>query len=130
MVHRAIIGSFERFLMILIEHFAGAFPVWLSPVQVAVLPVSDKTNDYAQEVFYELKNNGIRVELDQSDQSLGKKIRNAEDQKYPYMVIVGEKEAKDSTISVRQRGEQDLGSMDLTHFLSLLKEKIESKALN
>lgn len=130
MVHRAIIGSFERFLMILIEHFAGAFPVWLSPVQVAVLPVSDKSNDYAQEVFYELKNNGIRVELDQSDQSLGKKIRNAEDQKYPYMVIVGEKEAKDSTISVRQRGEQDLGSMDLTHFLSLLKEKIESKALN
>jgi len=130
MLHRAIIGSFERFLMILIEHFGGAFPLWLSPVQVALLPISDKVIDYAKEVQGELKSAGVRVELDDSAESLGKKIRNAESTKTPFMLIVGEKEAKESTVSVRQRGEQDLGSMNLTQFLSLAKEKIETKAQN
>ncbi|KKU07568.1 MAG: Threonine-tRNA ligase, partial [Candidatus Collierbacteria bacterium GW2011_GWC2_45_40] len=109
MLHRAIIGSAERTMMILIEHFGGAFPVWLSPIQVAILPVSEKTMAYAEEVMKKLEEQDVRVELNRDADSLGKKIRNAEASKVPYMLIVGEKEAESNQVSVRQRGQKDLG---------------------
>jgi len=126
MLHRAIIGSSERMMMILIEHFGGAFPVWLSPTQVTILPVSEKTMKYSEEIAKELKEKGVRVELNNIADSLGKKIRNAEASKVPYMLIVGEKEAESNQVSVRQRGQKDLGSMTLSDFVEkLLKESKE-----
>lgn len=116
-IHRAMLGSTERFLGILIEHFAGDFPLWLAPVQVAILPISEKVNDYARNVEAELKQHGIRTYLDESNESVGKKIRNAETQKYPIMLIVGQKEVEANTVSVRSRKEGDKGSMSLTEFL-------------
>jgi len=108
MIHRAILGSYERFLAILIEHYAGAFPMWLAPVQVAVLPVSEKFADYAREVLEKLKAAGIRVELHDEDESLGKRIREQEKQKVPAMLILGEKEQNAGTVTVRQRKDLDL----------------------
>jgi len=127
-IHRAILGSYERFLAILIEHFAGAFPVWLSPVQVVVLPISDKVTDYAQKVVEELKSNSIRYELDDRNESIGKKIREAEMQKTPYLLVVGEKEAATDAVSVRKRGAGDLGQTKLNEFLKNIKKEIEKKA--
>ncbi len=118
MIHRAILGSAERFMMVILEHFAGALPLWLSPVQVKVLPISDKTMDYSKKITDELKKAGIRVELNGDADSLGKKIRNAEAEKVPYMLIVGEKEAEAGSVSVRQRGQKDLGIMDLPGFIN------------
>ncbi len=128
-IHRSSIGAIERTIAFLLEHFEGALPLWLSPVQVALLPISEKILDYAQKVESQLKNAGIRVELNDSAESLGKKIRNSETQKIPYMLILGEKEAQNGTISVRGRGEEDLGSMKLNDFLTLTKEKIENHSL-
>lgn len=104
MVHRAIVGSPERFLGILIEHYAGNFPTWLAPVQVKILPISDKQMPYAQEVYAEFKNNNIRVELDESNETLGKKIRNAKLQKIPYLIVLGDKEMEEKMITVEKRG--------------------------
>jgi threonyl-tRNA synthetase len=126
-IHRALLGSFERFLGILIEHFAGAFPTWLSPVQVKLLPITDKQNKYAQKVFEELETNNIRVELDDRSESMGKKIREAEMEKVPYMLILGEKEAKAKSISVRGRNQKDLGAMKLDKFLKKIKTEIENR---
>ncbi len=112
-IHRAPLGSHERFIGFLIEHFAGALPLWLSPVQAAILPVSDKFNSYAGKVLKTLKENGIRAETDDNNESLGKKIRNAELQKIPYVLVVGEKEEKNETVNVRQRG-----SASATSFVS------------
>lgn len=130
MIHRAILGSSERFMMILLEHFAGALPVWLSPTQVTVLPISEKVAHYAQEIANKLKEAGIRTELDASAESLGKRIRNAESLKTPYMLVVGEKEAACGEVAVRGRGEQNLGNMSLTDFLGVVAKKIETKAIN
>jgi len=128
MLHRAILGSAERFMMIILEHFAGALPLWLSPVQVSVLPISDKTMEYSKKITDELKKAGIRVELNVDADSLGKKIRNAEAEKIPYMLIIGEKEAEAKMISVRQRGQKDLGSMSLADFAKVvIKEDKEKK---
>lgn len=129
MVHAAIMGSIERFISILIEHLGGNFPVWLSPLQVEILTISEDQVDYANKVLDSLKENNIRVSLNQSDQSLGKKIRDAENQKTPYMIIIGQKEVDDNKISVRQRGENDLGTMTLSKFVELISEKIDDKAI-
>jgi len=130
MIHRAIIGSPERFLMVLIEHFAGAFPVWLSPVQVKVLPVTERNVKYAKSMAEKLKQESIRVEVDERSETLPAKIRDAQLEKVPYMLIVGDKEEKSKKVAVRLRTEKDLGQMGLGKFIVKVKDKIETKALN
>jgi threonyl-tRNA synthetase len=127
MVHRAILGSYERFLVLLIEHFAGAFPLWLSPVQVEIIPVSEKYEKYAKDIFQKLFAENIRVIMKDSNESLGKRIREAQNQKINYMLIVGEKEMKAKTVAVRDRGKGDLGAMDVEKFLEKIKLEIENK---
>ena len=129
MVHSAILGSIERSLAVLIEHFNGAFPVWLAPVQVAVLPISDKLADYAGKIAEELTNSGIRFEVYEKNETIGKKIREAETQKIPYLVIVGAKEEENKTVTIRKRGGEDLGAMNVEDFVDKLKKEIESKSL-
>jgi len=126
-IHRVIYGSMERFIGILIEHYAGAFPVWLSPVQVAVLPITDKQNNWAEEVSNELKEAGVRVEINKDNETLGKKIRGAETQKIPYLLIVGDKEIEAKSVAVRQRGKGDLGQIKTNEFLKKIKEEIYLK---
>ena len=123
MLHRVVFGSIDRFMGILIEHYAGKFPAWLSPVQVKVLPVSDKYLDYAKEIVDSLRAKDVRVEIDDRDEKLGNKIRDATMNKVPYMMIIGEKEKQNASVSVRWRDggdKQDLGEMKLSEFLSLL----------
>lgn len=129
MIHRAIVGSPERFIMILLEHFAGAFPVWLSPVQVKVLPITERNLKYAKNVYEKLKVEGTRVELDDRNETLEAKIRGAQLEKIPYMLIVGEKEEKSNKISIRTRDGKDHGLMALDKFLSVLKTEISNKSL-
>ena len=127
MLHRVVFGSIDRFMGILIEHYAGKFPLWLSPVQVKILPVSDKYVEYAKEIAQNLKGNKIRVEMDDRDEKLGYKIREARNDKVPYMIIVGEKEKSNKTVSVRQRdGEpdkQEMGEMKLEEFVRVLQQE-------
>ncbi len=127
MVHRAPFGSMERFMGILIEHFAGAFPLWLCPVQIAVLPVSDKFNEYAQSVARQLGDAGLRVELDDSAEKVGAKIRRATLQKVPYMAIVGRRETEAGNVSLRHRSQADLGPVELEELARKLRGEIESK---
>ena len=127
MIHRVAFGSIERFIGILIEHYAGKFPVWLAPTQVRILPISDKYNDYANEVKKALFDKGIRVEIDDRAEKTGFKIREAQLQKIPYMLIVGEKEAADKTVSVRSRDNGEVGSISLEQFMSTISEEIESR---
>ncbi len=127
MIHRVVFGSIERFIGILIEHFAGKFPTWLSPVQVKVLPVSEKSHDYAAGVYEKLKAAGIRVDIDRRDEKIGYKIREAQLKKIPYMLILGENESADGTISVRSRDKGDLGSCALDEFIKNIKNEIETK---
>ena len=123
MIHRAPFGSLERFIAVLTEHCGGNFPLWLTPDQVAVLPISEKYADYAEDVFNKLKQSDIRGVFDNRDEKIGRKIRDAEVMKIPFMVIVGEKEMQDNKLSVRRHGEGDLGSMPLEEFVSLFREK-------
>lgn len=127
MIHRVVFGSIERFIGILIEHFAGAFPVWLAPVQVKLLPISEHFADYAQSVAEELKKQGIRVELDNRNEKIGYKIREAQLEKVPYMLVMGEKEQNESAVSVRSRRDGDKGAMKLNDFIKTLAEEIENK---
>jgi len=127
MIHRTALGSLERFLGVLIEQYAGAFPTWLSPVQVKVLPISDKFNDYAASVVDKLDASGIRSELDDRSEKIGYKIREAQLQKIPYMFVVGEKEAESNSVSVRERAEGDLGSMDIDKIIEVLSNKIDTR---
>ena len=127
MIHRVIFGSIERFIGILIEHFAGAFPTWLAPVQVKVLPISDKYMDYAQKVLDELNNSGVRAEIDTRAEKIGYKIREAQMKKIPYMLVVGAKEEADGLVSVRSRFEGDEGQKSLTDFLAAIKMEIQAK---
>jgi threonyl-tRNA synthetase len=127
-IHRVIYGSLERFIGILIEHYAGAFPIWLAPVQAKILPISDKLNKYAKGVLEELKEAGIRAELDDRAESVGKKIREAEMEKVPYMLILGEKEAKAKSISVRGRNQKDLGVMKIDKFIKRVTKEITDRA--
>ena len=127
MIHRVIFGSIERFIGILTEHFAGAFPTWLAPVQVKVLPISDKYMDYAQKVLDELNNSGVRAEIDTRAEKIGYKIREAQMKKIPYMLVVGAKEEEDGLVSVRSRFEGDEGQKSLTDFLAAIKMEIQAK---
>src|SRR5438093_9147515 len=129
MIHRAILGSLERFIGIIIEHFAGAFPVWLAPVQATVLPLSEKFVDYANQTAARLSQSGLRVEIDGSNEKLGAKIRDAQLKKIPYMLIVGEKEASAGTVSLRKRSGGDQGSISLDQFISEARERISSRSL-
>ncbi|MEW6042351.1 MAG: threonine--tRNA ligase, partial [Elusimicrobiota bacterium] len=124
MIHRALLGSIERFFGVLIEHYAGAFPVWLAPVQAVILPVSEKQNDYANEVVEKILSEGIRAEMDSDNETLGYRIREATVNKIPYIVITGEKEKQSKKVSIRTRDGKDLGVMDTLTFISNLKEDI------
>jgi len=124
MIHRAIAGSLERFLSVIIEHFAGAFPLWLSPMQVTIIPVSEKFNDYGEKVLDELKEVGIRAEIDKSDDTLGKRIRHAETQKIPFVLVVGSKEEEAETVAVRSREDGDRGAVPLKDFIESIEKEI------
>ena len=126
MVHRAILGSYERFLALAIEHFAGAFPLWLAPIQAVVLPIGENHLDYAEKVKNQLIENNVRVQV-MKEGTLGKKIREAEMQKIPYLLIVGDKEISVNAVAVRQRSKGDLGQMQLDQFIGKIKEEIKNK---
>ena len=129
MIHRVAFGSIERFIGILIEHFAGAFPTWLAPVQVKVLPISDKYMEYGKKVLEELNEAGIRAEIDQRAEKIGYKIREAQMQKIPYMLVVGAKEEESGVVSVRSRFAGDEGQKSLADFIAAVKEEIEKKEI-
>jgi Threonyl-tRNA synthetase len=126
-IHRAVFGSIDRFIGILTENYGGAFPLWLAPVQVKLLPVSDQYMDYALQVKSQLEDAGIRVEIDGRNEKLGYKIREAELEKVPYMLILGEKEVTSGTAAVRKRGQGDLGSKSVQEIASLICEEIHEK---
>jgi threonyl-tRNA synthetase len=124
MIHRALLGSFERFIGILIEHYAGEFPLWLAPLQALILPIADRHGDYAREVARRLEQAGLRVEVDERTESVGKKIREGELRKAPYMLVLGDKEARAGQVSVRRHGEGDLGTMEVEEFAARAREEI------
>jgi len=126
-IHRSSIGAIERIVAILIEHYAGAFPLWLSPVQVVVIPISEKQLEYATEVFRKMKEEGLRVELDNSNETLGKKIRNSKLQKNPYMIIVGENEVKNKSVTLESRNEDGKKDIKLEEVIEKLKKEIKDK---
>jgi threonyl-tRNA synthetase len=126
-IHRAPLGTHERFIGFLLEHYAGKFPTWLAPVQVKVLPISDKFLDYAKEVERALLQQGIRVEIDDRQEKIGKKIRDTELMKIPYMLIVGEKEVNEKVVSVRRQGKGDTGSFAVTEWIAQIKQEIENR---
>lgn len=127
MVHRVVFGSIERFIGILIEHYAGKFPVWLSPVQVKILPITEKQQAYAEELYAKLKAEGIRAELDSRNEKIGYKIREAQMEKVPYMLVVGEKEAASGLVSVRRRDKGDTGAVPAEEFIAKVKKEIAEK---
>ena len=125
MLHRVIFGSIERFIGILIEHFAGAFPTWLSPVQVKILPIADSHLEYANRVKEQLLEEGIRVEIDERNEKIGYKIREAQLQKIPYMLVIGDKEVEANKVGVRSRKDGDQGAVSITDFIGKIKKEIE-----
>ncbi len=127
MIHRVIYGSIERFIGILIEHFGGAFPTWLAPVQVRILPITDRQQDYAEALLAELKSQGIRVEIDKRSEKIGYKIREGQLQKIPYLLLVGEKEVEAGSVAVRHRKQGDLGSQEPVKFIEMIKEEISQR---
>ena len=126
LIHRALFGSFERFIGIITEHFAGAFPVWLAPVQVKVLPISDSQKEYAEKIVEKLSKEGLRVEIDDRQEKIGYKIREAQLQKVPYMLILGEKEVESKSVGVRSRKDGDIGAMEADEFVNKIKEEINN----
>jgi threonyl-tRNA synthetase len=126
-IHRAPLGTHERFIGFLLEHYAGKFPVWLAPMQVKILPISDKFMPYAETVFAELKKAGVRVEIDDRNEKIGKKIRDTEIMKVPYMLVIGEKEVAENKLSVRRQGKGDMGMLDKSAFLAQVVEEIEER---
>ena len=126
MIHRAPFGSMERFVAVLLEHTAGRLPLWLSPEQVIVIPVSDKYLDYANTVARELEKADIRLQIDDRNETLGRKIRDNQLRRIPYMLVVGEKEAQNGEVSVRKSGEGDLGSMKIANFAKLLTDEVNA----
>jgi threonyl-tRNA synthetase len=125
MIHRALLGSMERFAGILIEHYAGRFPVWLAPVQAIVLPVADRHGDYAERLAAELREAGVRLEIDGRSESVGKKIRDAELGRYPYMLVVGDREQEAGAIAVRSHTDGELGAMPVAEFAARIKAESE-----
>ena len=126
MVHRAIFGSFDRFIGILTEHFAGAFPVWLAPVQIKILPIADKHKEYSKQLLNKLEEQGLRVELDDREEKIGYKIREAQLQKIPYMLIIGDKEVEANAVGVRSRKDGDIGQMPVEEFINKIQEEIKN----
>ncbi len=129
MIHRVVLGSIERFIGVITEHFAGAFPAWLSPMQVKVLPVTDRAAGYADDVAAKLGGAGFRVEVDHRNEKIGKKIREAQLEKLPYMLVVGDRDMENGTVSPRHRAEGDLGAMSLEQFAQLLDDEVKKKAI-
>ena len=129
MIHRVVYGSLERFIGVITEHFAGAFPTWLSPVQVKILPVTDRAFEYADSIKDSLQNHGFRVEVDKRNEKTGRKIRDAQLEKVPYMLVVGDRDIENMTVSPRHRSEGDLGAMTLKAFLHILEEDVHAKTI-
>jgi len=129
MIHRALLGSLERFFGVLIEHFGGAFPVWIAPEQIAVIPVSESFNDYAKKIAAELRAQDLRVCVELDDSRLNAKIRNCQNRKIPYMLVVGEKEAGEGTVSVRFRDGRQMPQMKSDEFISYAVKKAASRDL-
>jgi threonyl-tRNA synthetase len=129
MVHRALFGSIERFFGILIEQYTGAFPMWLAPVQVAVLPITDRANDYVEQVAGELRQAGLRVETNTRGEKIGAKIRNAQLQKIPFMLVCGDREMEEGKVAVRERSRGDIGAMSLEEFRELALRLVRTRAL-
>jgi threonyl-tRNA synthetase len=130
MVHRALFGSVERFFGVLIEHYAGAFPLWLAPVQVAVLPITDRINEYAEQVGQELRAAGLRVDVNVRSDKIGAKIRDAQMQKVPFMLVLGDREVEESKVAVRERTKGDIGAMSLAEFKEMARRLVESRAIS
>ena len=129
-IHRAPLGTHERFIGFLLEHYAGRFPTWLAPLQVKILPISDKFADYANSVLQSLKNADIRAEIDDRNEKIGKKIRDTELMKVPYMLLIGEKEMNEGTASIRKHGKGDLGTQKIEEFISTIKQEINQRVNN
>jgi threonyl-tRNA synthetase len=129
MIHRALFGSVERFFGVLVEHYAGAFPFWLAPVQISVLPITDRIQDYAEEIGNELKKLGFRVEINLKSDKIGAKIRDAQMQKVPLMLVLGDKEKEEGKVAVRERKAGDLGAMTLDEFKEMARRLKETRAL-
>ena len=129
MIHRVVLGSIERFIGVITEHFAGAFPTWLAPVQVKVLAMTDRTHDAAKSIAAELDGMGVRVETDLRNEKIGFKIREAQMQRIPYMLIIGDKEVENNVVAVRSRKGGDLGKMTLDEFKAKIAEEIKTRAI-
>ena len=129
MIHRAPFGSMERFIAVLIEHCAGNFPLWLTPVQMVIIPISDKFNDYADSILVKLKNNNIRAQIDNRSEKMGAKIRTAEINKIPIMIILGEQEVNSKTISVRRKFKGNLGTLTIDDFIVSVKKEISNRSI-
>jgi threonyl-tRNA synthetase len=127
MVHRALLGSIERFFGILVEHYGGAFPVWLAPVQAALIPIADRHNDFAHEVAAQLRAVGLRVEVDDSSDRMQAKIRDAQMQKVPYMLVIGDREVENEQVAVRLRSGENLGGLPIADFVELAQAAIQEK---
>jgi threonyl-tRNA synthetase len=130
MIHRALFGSMERFFGVLIEHYAGAFPMWLAPVQVAVLPITDRINEYAEQVAQELRTAGLRVDVNVRSDKIGAKIRDAQMQKVPFMLVLGDREIEEGKVAVRERTKGDIGAMPLDEFMGMARRLVESRAIS
>ena len=128
MIHRALLGSLERFIGCLIEHYAGAFPLWLAPVQAIILPIADRNMDYAEYLARRLTDAGMRVELDYRKESVGRKIRDAEMDKVPYMLVVGDKEEDSGNVSVRSYADGDLGEKSIDELAAIMTRQVEEKS--
>jgi threonyl-tRNA synthetase len=128
-IHRVVYGSMERFFALLIEHYGGAFPAWLAPVQVVVIPITDRNHDYAHKVYDRLKEEGFRVDIDSRNEKVGYKIREAQVKKIPYMLIVGDREAENGEVAIRHREKGDLGAGKLNDFVAGLKKEIAEKII-
>jgi len=127
MIHRVVFGSIERFIGILIEHYAGKFPTWLAPLQVKILPITDRNNDYVDALCNELKANGVRCGTDKRAEKTGFKIREAQLQKIPYMLVIGDKEMEDGTVTVRFRDSGESKTMERSEFLAMVLDDIKNK---
>ena len=129
MIHRVVLGSIERFIGVLTEHFGGAFPLWLSPVQVKVMTITDRADEFAKAAADKLREAGLRVELDTRNEKIGYKIRQARNERTPYMLVIGDREAEAGQVAVRKRGEGELGDMTLEAFIEMAQKQVESKEI-
>jgi len=127
MIHRALLGSLERFIGVLLEHYSGDLPLWLSPVQIWTIPISEKHEKYAKEINVKLLENEIRAEIRNDNETISKKIREGEIQKIPYLLVVGDKEIKAKSVSIRKRKQGNIGEMKLDKFIEKIKKEIEEK---